>query len=315
MITRRSFSLGTVATAILGEAAWAVGGTPETYQQFRGSAPPPLKGTVRKSYVDSTWGQMHYWHARPVRKTRRPPVVFFHPNPFSGTYFKYALEEIGRDRVAIAFDTPGYGESAPPPGPQSMEPLVASFATALENLGYGSGTRHGKVDVSGFHTGACMAAELAAARPDLVRKVVLGGVPFWENEKRESMRKELLVEKPLTEDGASVMREWRMWAVSRNKLLPLERGHELFCEAVRPGARSWWAYQSIVTYDMRPRLESMRLPVLLVNPAGESMAVTTRQVLPLLRQGTILEVPHLPHQIYDLAVDAVGQIYRDFLDA
>ena len=23
--------------------------------------------------------------------------MFFHPNPFSGTYFKYALEEIGRE--------------------------------------------------------------------------------------------------------------------------------------------------------------------------------------------------------------------------
>lgn len=312
MPTRRSFTVGAVAAALMAEAAWAAGVAPESYQRFQGSAPPAPRGTVRKAYVEATWGQMHYWYAGPARATRRPPVVFFHPNPFSGTYFKYTLEEIGRDRLAIAFDTPGYGESASPPEPQAMAPLMASFATALENLGFGR--RRGKVDIAGFHTGASMAAELAAARPDLVRRVVLGGVPFWEDEKREAMRAELLVDAPLTEDGAFVMKQWRMWAASRPKLLPLERGHELFCEAVRPGQRMWWAYYSIVNYDMRPRLADIRQPVLLVNPSGESMAVTTRKVLPLLRDGRILELPHLPHQIYDLAVDAVGQIYRDFLD-
>lgn len=70
-----------------------------------------------------------------------------------------------------------------------------------------------------------------------------------------------------------------------------------------------------VNYDARPRFAATRQPTLLVNPNGEFLAVTTRRALPLLQDGKLLEVPHLPHQMYDLAVDAVGKIYRDFLDA
>jgi pimeloyl-ACP methyl ester carboxylesterase len=312
MRSRREFVAGSVSTAIMAEAAWAAA-APQAQGKYRGSPPPLLRGTVKKAYVDSTWGQMHYRYASPTGRAKRTPVVFFHPNPFSGVYFVYTLEELGRDRMAIAFDTPGYGESARPPSPQPMERLAESFAVALENMGYGRG--RGKVDVSGFHTGAYIASELAAQRPDLVRRVVLSGVPFWENELRESKRRELLVDEPLTEDGAFVMKEWKIWAAGRNKMLPLTRGHEFFLEAVVPGQHIWWAYHAVVNYDARPRYGLIEQPVLLVNPSGEELAATTRLVQPLLKNCRVVEAPELPHQIYDLAVDAVGEIYREFLDA
>jgi pimeloyl-ACP methyl ester carboxylesterase len=310
MITmnRRQILLASAATALAGSTAAKIDPA-----EFKGSSPPPLRGTLRKGYVDSTWGQMHYRIVTPPRTSAHHPIVFFHPNPFSAAYFNYTLEELGRDRVAIAFDSPGYGESARPPEPQRMEPLTASFALALENLGFG---RHGKgqVDVSGFHTGAYIASELAAQRPDLVRRVVLSGVPFWEGELRESKRRDLLVDKPLTEDGAFVKLEWETWAERRDKLIPIERGLELVTQAIIPGEQIWWAYYSVVNYDARPRFEAIRQPVLLVIPSGEALAVTTRAVAPLLQHGQVLELPQLPHQIFDLAVGAVGVIYREFLD-
>lgn len=311
MQSRRSFLAGSAAAAILAEAAWAAA-APQPKAQLRGSPPPPLRGLVRKAYADSIWGQIHYRYVKPS-STSRTPVVFFHPNPFSSVYFTYTLEELGRDRMAIAFDTPGYGESTRPPKPQPMERLAESFAVALENMGFGRG--RGQVDASGFHTGAYIASELAAARPDLVRRVVVSGVPFWEGELRETKRKQLLVDEPLTEDGAFVQKEWRIWAAGRNKLLPIERGHELFCEAVIPGQQIWWAYYAVVNYDARLRFAAINQPMLLINPSGEALAQTTRLVLPLLRNGRILERPELPHQIYDLAVDEVGKMYREFLDS
>jgi pimeloyl-ACP methyl ester carboxylesterase len=77
------------------------------------NAPPPARrGLVRKGYVDGPWGQVHYHVVKPARDAGRTAVVFFHPNPFSAIYFDYTLEALGTDRVAIAFDTPGYGQSA-----------------------------------------------------------------------------------------------------------------------------------------------------------------------------------------------------------
>jgi pimeloyl-ACP methyl ester carboxylesterase len=305
---RRSVLLGSLAAAALAEMAQAM---PDP-ARFKGKPPPPLRGEIKKAYVDSTWGQMHYRYVRPEHGGRRTPVVFFHPNPFSGLYFNYTLEELGRDRVAIAFDTPGYGESARPPEPQTMEALAQSFALALEKMGYGRG--RGQVDVSGFHTGAYVASELAASRPDLVRRVVLSGVPFWEGELRETKRRLLLVDEPLTDDGAFIRKEWESWAVHRNKLLPIERGLELFTQAVIPGQHIWWAYYAVVNYNARPRFAQIRQPVLLVIPGGGALDPTTRAVYPLLKKGRMLVAPDLPHQIFDLAVDFVGATYRDFLD-
>lgn len=308
-LSRRSLILSAVVGASLAvaEGGWAAdGGGPYGL--------PKYQGLVRGAYVDSVWGQIHYKYVAPTRATGKTPIVFFHPNPFSGDYFKYSLEELGRDRLAIAFDTPGYGASAPPPSPPTMEALVGAFAKALETMGYGRGDK-GKVDVTGFHTGAYIASELAAARPDLVRRVVLSGVPFWQGKELEDKVKELLVDEPLTEDGAFAMKEWKIWAAGRNKLLPLQRGHELFTQSVIPGQNIWWAYHAVVKYDARPRFAQISQPVLLINPKGESLAVTTRAVLPLLRNGRIVELPDVPHQMYDLAVADVGRTYRAFLDA
>ena len=92
------------------------------------------------------------------------------------------MPELGRDRGVSALDTPGYGESAPPPEPQTIEALTNALSVALGNLGYGDGD---VIDIVGVHTGSLIAAEMALQRPDLVRRVVLSGIPLFEGEDRE----------------------------------------------------------------------------------------------------------------------------------
>lgn len=308
-IDRRALMLASLAPLVgLGGGAHAAEPAPGS----NGSPPPPSRGLIRKGYAKSSIGQMHYRFVDPPADTGKAPLVFFHPNPFSGIYFNPSLEELGADRRTIAFDSPGYGESARPPKPATMEEVARYMAEALEDMGYGKG--RGPVDVTGFHTGAYIASELAAARPDLVRRAVLSGVPFWEGEYREQRRKELLVDHPIAEDGSSVMYEWNRWVARRNPLLPMERAYEIFTSAVIPGVHIWWAYYGVINYQARPRFPLIKAPVLLLNPSGEALAVTTRAVLPLLANGKLIERPDLPHQIYDLAVAEVGRIYREFLD-
>ena len=58
-----------------------------------------------------------------------------------------------------------------------MSGLAGAAADTLEALGYGA-DGEGAVDVIGYHTGTFIAAELAIVRPDLVRRLVLPGIPF-----------------------------------------------------------------------------------------------------------------------------------------
>ncbi len=310
-IGRRSLFFSSLMAPVIGFAAdtQAADGAPAA----GGILSLPNNRNILKGYAKSSIGQMHYRYVEPARDTGKPPLVFFHPNPFSGIYFNPSLVEFGKDRRAIAFDSPGYGESARPDKPATMEDVARIIGEALDDMGYGKSGK--KVDVTGFHTGAYIAPELAVQRPDLVRRVVISGVPFWEGKLREEKRAELLVDHPVTDDGASIMSEWNRWAKRRPPGLSLERAYEIATSAMVAGPHIHWAYVGVINYNARPRFEKLEQPTLLLNPSGDALAVTTRLVLPLLKNGKLIERPDLPHQIYDLAVEETGRTYREFLDA
>lgn len=276
-------------------------------------APGPLKGLARGQYADSSTGQVHFYIASPTDESDKTPFVIFHPNPYSGLYFSYLLEELGIDRNALAPDTPGYGNSTKPPAPLSMTELGAVMAVALENLGYGENGK-GKVDVSGYHTGAYIATELAAARPDLVRRVVLIGVPFWQGEELEKQRIELMKPKPVDETGKVLEDKWRFAVTGRNPLIPLERAYDLFIESLQSGSDVGWAYNAVLGFAAAEKFAALTQPVLLLNTHG-GLREETRAVLPYLLNGRIVEEPGLTHGIFDVGAPVLGKHLRAFLDA
>jgi poly(3-hydroxyoctanoate) depolymerase len=81
--------------------------------------------------------------------------------------------------ATIVFDWPGLGKSpAPPLRSHTIDAFVRIVETLLEEL------QHAEVDVVGYSFGGIVAQHLAAARPDLVRRLVLvatstgGGAAF-----------------------------------------------------------------------------------------------------------------------------------------
>jgi pimeloyl-ACP methyl ester carboxylesterase len=69
-------------------------------------------------------------------------------------------------------DLPGSGESDPPPPPAQPTDYAAALGDFLDSL------RLRQVDVLGYRGGTLAAIELAAARPNQVRRVVLMSVPL-----------------------------------------------------------------------------------------------------------------------------------------
>ena len=141
-----------------------------------------------------------------LRKQKNQPLVLFHPTPYSSDYYKDFIQIIAADRHVIAIDTPGYGDSAPPPEPLSLPDYASALATALEALGYGDDGR--KVDMLGFHTGALIAAELAATRPDLTRRIILPGLPYFTGDAQKKMYEENARPEPVKEDGSHLGKKW-----------------------------------------------------------------------------------------------------------
>jgi len=139
-------------------------------------APPPLAVRTRRAYFDCKFGQLHVRTAFPTTGGFDEQVTLFclHPIDASSRIFSRLLPEIADLRSVYAPDLPGYGESDPSPT-RSVVDAAAAVSELANDL------RLRQIDLLGVQYGATVALELAAARPELVRRLVLAGVQTAES--------------------------------------------------------------------------------------------------------------------------------------
>jgi pimeloyl-ACP methyl ester carboxylesterase len=273
--------------------------------------PQPAAGPgITRAYVNGRFGQIHIHRMEAVR-TSKTPLMCFHPTAVSGDFFRDFMLEIGKDRLALAMDTPGYGNSDRPPSPQPMHELAGAAADALDALGFGKNGR-GAVDMIGYHTGVYIATELAILRPDLVRRLVLPGISYYVGEERTFEYAKNAKPKEAKEDGSHVLDLWKFWVADRNPGVTLARGAEHFADALQAGPEAWWAYHGVFTYEAETRLPQVRQPVL-VPIAHGNLLHNSRAAAKLFPNVQIVDMPELHHGIFDLNVDRMAAVTRPFL--
>ncbi len=260
----------------------------------------------KKGYVDARYGQIHYHSAWPsTGEGDKAPVVLFHQNPKSAEEYRPLTERVGRDRLAIAFDTPGYGESERPDEPQDMVGLSDAMADALEALGYGDGGK-GKVDVFGFHTGVFIASELAVQRPDLVRRVVLSGIAYYPQEYRDERLAGLPRGKPLPEDGSFVVNRWYLMVINRAEGVSLERASKIFLEDIHSLDKSWYAYDAVWTYRPEDRFPKITQPVLVLQPHEMLTRQTLNAHRELLPEADLIKISEITESVFETGPDEIS---------
>ena len=142
----------------------------------------PVIVRTRRAYFDCKFGQLHVRTAFPTTGGFDEQVTLFclHPVDGSSRTFSGILPELADVRSVYAPDLPGHGESDSSPGRS-----VGDAAIAISDLA--NDLRLRQIDLLGLQYGAEVALELAAARPELVRRLVLAGSPSAE---RASMAKQ-----------------------------------------------------------------------------------------------------------------------------
>lgn len=130
---------------------------------------------TRRAYFDCRFGQLHVRTAFPATGGFDEQVTLFclHADQSSSRAFARFLPEIADMRSVYAPDLPGLGESDPSPTGSFAE-CAAAVSDLADDL------RLRQIDLLGIHSGARTALELAAARPALVRRLVLAGVAAAE---------------------------------------------------------------------------------------------------------------------------------------
>ncbi|MFJ9179367.1 alpha/beta fold hydrolase [Streptomyces sp. NPDC102360] len=128
---------------------------------------------LKKGYARSRFGQLHY-----AECGTGEPVLLLHQTPRSWTEYLDVLPLVGARFRAIAMDTVGYGASAKPTGPHTIERFADGVTDLVEALGFD------RFHLVGHHTGGVIAVEVAARFRDRVASLTLSGTPFVDDEKR-----------------------------------------------------------------------------------------------------------------------------------
>jgi len=263
---------------------------------------------LRKMYVDCRYGQLHLHTAFPSNGgfDELTPLVCIHPGPLSGNVFRALLSDLGRDRSVYAPDLPGCGESDAPESPPSVADYAAAVGDLLDTL------RLRQVDVLGYQAGSLAAAELALARPEQVRRVVLAGVPVFDAREREAYNARPWPGKP-REDGAHLVEEWQRIRRSCGAAAPLSRLGEDLASALRAGDAAAWLPSAAANYAAGERLPLLRQATLVLRAKDEFWDMTARADA-LLREARRVDLEGHNGGLFDTGAGDVARYLREFLD-
>ncbi len=255
----------------------------------------------RRAYFECRYGQLHVRTAFPSTGgfDELTPLICLHDTPRSSAAFGAFLPAMAADRSVYACDTPGYGESDPP----AEAPTVADYAASIGD--FLDGLRLREVDLVGVGTGAAIAAEVALARPQGVRRLVLAALPLAT---ASSAVRPL---PPPSEDGGHLAGCWRQSRAERGVGEPLEHFAAGFAEELSHGVRGVWGAAAARAWPAQERLAQLRQPLLLLHPTAADRAGDARPLLPKALQE---DLPLPAAGLFDLAADTLAARVRAFLD-
>jgi pimeloyl-ACP methyl ester carboxylesterase len=264
--------------------------------------------SVRKGYVDGRFGQIHYRIAKPDLETTRRPLLCFHMSPYSSIIYEAFLSEMGLDRMTIAMDTPGFGESDPPSTPPEISDYAGAAADLMNALNLSS------VDVMGYHTGSKVALEVALQNPTVVNCIVMVSAPLYTDDELAEVRREYGPE-PLSEDGSHVQAWWQSavrWSMDGRTLDDI--GRVFWAKLLNP-AISWWGHNAAFSYDSAGALSKVTSPILVLRPEDDVWDATARANGLLVHPDRhIHDLPGWSHGFLDLKTVEAAVLIRGFLD-
>ncbi len=187
-----------------------------------------------------------------ARAGRGPAVVLLHQTPRSCDEYRDVLPLLAAGGFqALAFDTPGFGDSSPLPGEPSIERWAEAIHAGIDALSLAPAA------VVGHHTGGVIAVELAFRRPKDVSALVLSSTPLTKAEQSVAPGVSTV---DVGEDPDSLR-------CSRAGFYPEGRPELLdryVMDAMRAGPLAQKGHRVVASYGMDGKLAPLTMPVLLI---------------------------------------------------
>lgn len=261
----------------------------------------PEMSKIRRSYVDGPFGQVHVHVVTPKKTSKHLPLICLHQSPKSSREFVSLIRRFD-DRIVIAIDNPGHGESDIPPkeSDATIENYAASAWAVLEHMG------HKKVDVLGHHTGAKVACEMAYQQPDSVGAIVMVSALVLTPEERDDFKSQFQPI-PLDEEGTRFKHMWAQAMKFRGPGVTFEQLAYSMAENMRAGEAYEWGHAAAFNYtdNFAKRIKTLPHRITVLNPKDMLFDYTPR-VGKLLQNGDVID--HAEWGFGFLEVDTDGAV-------
>ncbi len=282
-------------------------------------APPvtPMANLVRRDYVNTSVGQLL---VRKVGPDGGRPVVLLHSSPASSYGLEPLLLELGSDRPAFTFDSPGNGDSAPLPGTPEIRDIARVIGEAIDGLGLK------EYDLYGTQTGALIAMEVAIAHKAAVRHLILDGLPMFSEADSQEYLTNYVQPMPISWDGTQLLWAWNflrdgsLWWPWYNRtaagtrvgvgLASPQALHRHFVEFIKGGTTYHLNYRAAFAYRTRARLPLLEMPVLLCAAQSDLLTDGLTEAAELTAHAEVLITPG--RETAEKAA-ATTELYRRFL--
>lgn len=225
---------------------------------------------MRLGYADTPLGQLHYAEVG----SGGTPVICLHQTPRSHDEFAELMPLVGPHHRIIAMDMYGFGQSAKPQGPQSIEQYAAGALHLADALGLE------RFAVMGHHTGAVVAIEVGAAAPGRVSGLVLSS-PSWTGPEFRAIRAEGpggVDDADVDEDGGHLLTWWSQrqphYPAGRPDLL-----QRFVRDALAPGVDPLEGHAACARYVMEDRIGLVTAPVLILGADADPFAFPDVEVV------------------------------------
>jgi pimeloyl-ACP methyl ester carboxylesterase len=270
---------------------------------------------VKRGYVDMRYGQLHYVMATPAiaRRAWKTTLVLLHQSPNTSTEYSNFVTEMGRDRMVLAIDTPGYGGSDGPTSIPRIEDYAGAIAEGLHNLGFGPKR---PVDIFGYHTGNFIATEIALQNPAMVRRLVYSGVYVVSPEQLASVAAHVV--HPATDVDALQQFCTNLPATQKRYQMenfPDDLWTKVRVDSLRSRTRVEYGHAAAFAYaaHVREKLPLLTQPVLLV-VIDDGIMQPTKDSAPFFKHATLIDMHELKNDVFVNHASELGTAVRKFLD-
>lgn len=242
-------------------------------------------GKVKRQFVDGEFGQVHFRTCGQL--SEKPSVICLHMVSKSSRQYHNILPLLGKDRLAVAIDYPGYGESEAPAtaADATIEAYAKTVFTVLDALGL---TR---VNFVGYHTGCMVSVEASLLRPELVEKVINFGAPIFTPEEVTDFIA-FFAPVPLDEQGTRFRTMWERIMFYRGPGMTLEMAADSMAENLRGGDKYEWGHVAAFNHAKQYAEGVAKLPQpFFVMNVNDDLYQHSRRVDGLLNNGIRKDFP------------------------